>query len=80
MPQSDACDFDAWAKKLQKERPGQPAAMAILECVRAACTLPTFQAGAKREQELFIPLIKVNGLYDILYGLPNRKYSSRSSR
>jgi 3-hydroxyacyl-CoA dehydrogenase len=41
-------------------RVGQPAAVAILECVRAACTLPTFQEGAKREQELFIPLIKGN--------------------
>mmetsp|Transcript_91882 Transcript_91882/g.205273 ORF Transcript_91882/g.205273 Transcript_91882/m.205273 type:complete len:720 (-) Transcript_91882:56-2215(-) len=56
-PPPPPCDFAAWSKKMAVQRPGEPAAQAIIKCVQAACEGPTFAAGCQAEGKLFRPLI-----------------------
>ena len=52
-PKTDEAVFDKFTKQMKAKRKGQPAAMAIIDCVKAACNEKSFQAGCAEEQRLF---------------------------
>lgn len=58
MPPPPATDFAKVIGKLAKTRPGEIAPAAIVRCVEAACTSPTFQAGDATEKREFAILVK----------------------
>lgn len=45
--------FERFTKQMQAKRKGQPAALAIIDCVKAACRESSFKAGCQEEQRLF---------------------------
>jgi 3-hydroxyacyl-CoA dehydrogenase len=58
MPPPSPTDFAKVIGKLAKTRPGEIAPAAIVRCVEAACTSPTFQAGDATEKREFAILVK----------------------
>jgi 3-hydroxyacyl-CoA dehydrogenase len=58
MPPPQPVDFKGWTKQVIKTRPGEPAAVAIVKCVEAACAGPTFEAGDKVEKQEFFKVMR----------------------
>ena len=50
-------NWASWEKRMKRKRPGEPAPLAIIRCVKAACDGPTFADGVEVEQSEFFPLI-----------------------
>ncbi len=50
-------DFTDWETRMRRRRPGEPAPLAIVRCVRAACAGPAFADGVAVEQAEFVPLV-----------------------
>ena len=50
--EADAAALDELRKKVARRMRGQPAALAAIEAVRAAATMP-FEAGCENEQKIF---------------------------
>lgn len=50
-------DWSSWEKRMKRKRPGEPAPLAIIRCVKACCAGPTFADGVEVEQSEFFPLI-----------------------
>ena len=63
-PNPGACDFSRWRALMSKRRPGEPAPQAIIRCVEAACSGPTFRDGVAveaREFAILVPSPEVRG-------------------
>ena len=56
-PNPGACDFSRWRALMSKRRPGEPAPQAIIRCVEAACSGPTFRDGVAVEAREFAILV-----------------------
>ena len=56
-PPPSPADWSSWERRMKRSRPGEPAPLAIIRCVKAACEGPTFADGVEHEQSEFFPLI-----------------------
>lgn len=53
MPPPSPTDFAKWRKQMKRKRRGEPAPLAIIDCVEGACKGPAYKDGLKVERKLF---------------------------